>query len=335
MDKLKFHYPELFSGDEPLVSNDDLANITESHQRLLPNIEQETKEHTIIQEFGDRAIRSMLWKPESATDTIVIPRYFGGGIGEDATWLAETIKATANPDTAVLILPNSKQGEDNLQLNERDRELLASGNVTPYSNRLEAILEEQGLDETNLHFVGASQGSIVSLAVAEKLGRRVDSLTLIDMPELTGHSSARNALRLIRSMRNYEENQRIGSPYLIAPHDEGLKQGKNKSSSSIENKDLMAMNAFMNIRDNNVAISSIARHNHHVAITLARGAESHLSSDEGMDRLANLAGPRTTSVRFDGEFADHSVAMMPVPIAALARHSINMSDAIGSDSLVA
>jgi pimeloyl-ACP methyl ester carboxylesterase len=333
MDKLKFHYSELFSGDEPLVSNDDLAKITDSHQRLLPQIEQETIYHTITQKFGDKAIRSMLWKPDGATDTIVIPRYFGGGIGEDATWLAETINAT-NPDAAVLILPNSKQGQDNLQLDEADHAHLASGDITPYVDRLETILEHQGLGETNLHFVGASQGSIVSLAIAEKLGNQVNSLTLLDMPELAGHSSVRNALRLMKSMKHYEDNQLIGSPDFFAPHDEGLKQGKNKGSSAVDNKDLMAMNTFMNVRDNDIAISSIARRNQ-IPITIARGAKSLLSSDEGMDKLVSIAGSQATGIRFNGDFADHSIAMMPIPIAALARYSMNMRELIGSDNLVA
>ena len=336
MDKLKFHYPELFSGDTPLVSDGDLANIIESHQRLLPNLEQETKDHTIVQKFGSGAIRSMLWQPENTTDTIIIPRYFGGGIGEDATWLAETINATTKPNTSILIVPNSKQGQNNLNLDSHDHELLSSGDATPYTERIEAILEAHELADTKLHFIGASQGSIVSLAVAEKFGERVNSLTLLDVPELAGHSSARNALRLMKSMKNYEDNQIIGSSDGFAPHDEGLKQGRNKGAgaSTVENKDLMAMNAFMNVHDNTLAINSIARHNN-VPITIVRGANSQLSSDEGMNELIGLAGPSATGIRFSGDYADHSIAMMPIPIAALSRYSMNMRDLIGRDSLVA
>lgn len=334
MDKLTFHYPELFSGSEPLATDDDLDAINESHRRLLPNLERETVAHTVEQKFGNSAIRSMLWKPEHTTDTIIIPRYFGGGIGEDATWLADTIQSTVHENTSVLVLPNSIQDQNNLDLDDRDRQQLINGDVSPYSDRLESILEHHNLDETNLHFVGASQGSVVSLAIAEKLGVDVESLTLLDVPELAGHSSVRNALRLMKSMKSYEDNQIIGSLDGFAPHDNGLKRGKNKGSSAVENLDLMAMNSFMNIRDNNLALSALA-HQRQLPVTFASGAHSLLTSEEGSDELLRNAGSYATNVRFDGDYADHSIAMMPIPIAVLTRHSMNMRELIGRDSLVA
>lgn len=330
MDTFKSHYPELTNGEDPLLHDDDLLRIHSALEAVGPSLEHETREHIIEQEFGGRAINAMLWR-RNPDKTIVLPRYFGGGIGQDATWLAEAIQAI-DDESSLLFIPNSTPTQDNLRFDDLERTRLANGDASPYTNRMEEILKGHGLADSELHFVGASQGSLISLAVAEQLKERTGSLTLLEMPEL-GSSSSRNALNLMKSMRHYDTNQAIGGLGLEVPLDEGLRQDKKKGRTEIT-PDMLALNNFMKVYEADLALDALTRHQSR-PVTIAWGNESLLSSDERNEQRIVLAGPKAEGIKFNSKYSDHSIAMMPLPIAALARQSMNMRSIIGPNSLVA
>ncbi|MBH2007950.1 hypothetical protein I8H83_05090 [Candidatus Saccharibacteria bacterium] len=327
-DELHTHYPELFDSAE-LLREEDIATVTAVYGELSESdtITRETNSAVIRLEH---VIRAMLWRGEaSSTDTLVVPRHFGGGISPDATEFAHTLRALI-PNAHVLVLPNdtvSRQakadkpafsGQNNLALSELDITKLAKGSVEPLAHRLSTLLHDQSLDDTTLHFVGTSQGALVSNGLAthmrDETKWQIGSLTLVDPPTILDPIRAGiNAINLKRSMNHYESNLRIGGlGHHLTPDDELLfRKGAKAPPTEDYIHRATAFNDFMlHHRDNGIQSPDF------VGVT-ARGQQSHIS-----DGNLYQATPSRPYIEFRGDYADHSVAMLPILVAALARDSI-------------
>lgn len=332
---LRAHYPELFDSSEPpLLQDEDVDTVASVYQALSkPNrLKGETDEAKIEVPIAPKGVvRAMLWSSDAdAMDTLVVPRHFGGGISTDATEFAHTLR-TLVPDAHVLILPNntvSRQakadqskvdGQNNLGLSEDELEEIGNGSVVPFARRLSSILHDQKLDTTTLHFVGASQGALASQALAtytrDSGQLLVGSLTLVDPPTvLDSERAGRNALKLKESMPHYEESLRIGGMgHVLTPDDELLfRKGAKARPTQEYVREATKFNDFM--------VAQAQRLVPNLPGVTARGLHSTISTSKQYE-----SSPDRPFIEFRGEHADHSIAMLPILVAALARRSIHLA----------
>lgn len=332
---LRSSHPELFtphlSADisSPLLDDTRLDKLRKSYHE-----DYSTHHKTITTQFGEGTLRALLYEQPNATSTIVVHRYFGGGIDNSAHRLAGALHTLA-PQANILTLPNDtiprsdNKEQNNLAFSKREYEQLTEGDPEPYLARTRALLEHTNLDATSLHFVGTSQGALVSRAVAEALRDQnqhdISSITLIEPPTELDERMSISALKLQKSMAHYLtnlESDLIDHELHPAIADTGLFSRKDwqkfnqKPPKADIRPDIIekssSLHRFMLER---AAINAALGTPTLPGITLY-GAQSGISNPS-----YDLATPEHPVVTLTGDSADHSIAMTPSIVTAAAAHA--------------
>jgi len=174
-------------GDDTILSQKLIDQQREYYARHKNQFAHMLEDSTAAVELqNDERFRAVALKGENSDETIVIGGEFGNGRTLASFTRAMGIRAVLSPEASLVLLPNNTLGENNLNLNERERMRLRNGYAFPYSERYRRAIGHIDASESRLHIVGMSLGATTGAAFARTRDIDLGSATFVESPLLSG-----------------------------------------------------------------------------------------------------------------------------------------------------
>lgn len=278
----------------------------------------ELEESTRTLELGGTQFRAVVVRGE-APETIVIGGEYGNANSIQAYTRAMGIRAVLGPEASLVLLPNNTLGENNLQFSHSERQKIARGDDTPYTERYKTALAEVGSDDTQLHIVGMSLGATTGSALAAESDINLSSLTLVEPPYLSGSVLA-IAAKFAQSGGQLPQNIEIskqGIPDFSSIELDSTLGFARFGIGSLSPSNLASLN-FMKHHSTGYDLFLAKALHENTGLVVAYGTEAQISPVATNEAIAAnyIHDPRTKFVEIPD--ADHSVTNAHAVVAALA-----------------
>lgn len=323
-------YPELFAGDNPLLTEEDIDNA----RCFLVNEGAKTAEslddHIVTHKLGDQAFKMVVRKGES-NNTIIAPAEFATGIRGDGWARLMAMQAIIDPFASVILQPQDILGQNNLGLSRGKRKELRNGSSRPITDMVVTTLEQEGLDASDIHAIGVSQGGPYMTDLAADSRVNTKSLTVFETPDLKKRTAFGLTKDFLLSGPNLYKNLEISK--------------LNTEAYFLHQKKInLALFGVGALRANNIAGMLRLRKDSHVGGLMAaleknpglgvvRGwtAGSAISPSrenwEATEYLKMYFGEQVEGHEFAGDLASHNSTNIHVLVGALARRATILAHA--------
>lgn len=320
-------YPSLMEGDDAILSQkliNQQREYYEHHKNQFTDMLEDSTTEIALPD--DERFRAVALTGENSDETIVIGGEFGNGRTLASFTRAMGIRAVLSPEASLVLLPNNTLGENNLNLNGRERLRLRNGRTLPYSDRYRRALDHIDASESQLHVVGMSLGATTGAAFARTTDIDLGSATFVESPLLSGSplgvakdfvtSGAQLSRNIEISQQNIEDFDAIAG--------DGIAGFARFGTGALSPSNIAALELMRNRNTADDIHGLIAKYEHAGVIT-AWGTEANVSPRTDNQRIASINADNPWFQGIEIKGADHSVTNAHAVVAALALRARQLS----------
>ena len=329
---LETSYPELFEGDDPLLTHDDIeqqrAFLTGKSANEVKKLREQFRTYT-LQDGDDTQYKMAVLKGTSKNVFVGFSEYATHARKDRLAQLL-SIRALCDPAASVVFQAHTSWGQKSLSPN--DRTALKGGSALPIVERtIETLRDNRLLRKKSIHAVGASLGATLATELASHIQTR--SLTVLETPDIVPRTYFELAKDFLASGQHLYKNINIGKLETDTPT---LRQGFGALALfgiNALHPDNLATVGRLRHDMHQANILAALRENPHMGVVRAWTARSAISPSEENNAISDALkthcggkyADQVESFEFGGELASHNSSNIPILLGALTRRAMALS----------
>lgn len=220
--KIEKAYPELFEGDDPLLTWHDVERqqtfLTDEAPALMKDYRDYIKtydyDHYYNADHHEASEYDMFFMPGTCDRTFVASSEIATDftLRRDRITQALAIRAVLDPCASLVVQAHgglTVKQRSRMNYSEAERDMLANGDLAPITGRIKTTLNKENLRQTKIHAFGSSAGATIVNGLAADIPS-IRSLTTLEAPNLKDRGIWDFAKDMGRSGPHFLENYRLG-----------------------------------------------------------------------------------------------------------------------------